>query len=52
MSEKRCQEQNTRHEGSSYKGRTKRSTKRARRRAEKADPQNAPVKNAYRGYTG
>jgi hypothetical protein len=52
MSEKRIQEQNDRHERSSYKARTKRATKRARRRAEKADVENAPVKNAYRGYTG
>jgi hypothetical protein len=44
-------EQNGKPESSGAKAEGKKAAKRARRRAEKKDPQEAPKKNRYRGYT-
>lgn len=39
------------HTGPGQKKVLKKMTRRARRRLEKQDPENAPKKNAYRGYS-
>lgn len=46
------QEQNDRHEKSKVKTSNKKLTNRAERRAAKRDPEEAPRKHKFRGYTG